>query len=107
MKIKASGKLIYNDDGEYVVDKLNISQLLDNVYLSNNKSVIFKIMEGCKILFDEAGNLRRKPDQDRINSYHICGLSIERELFYDVGKNLDIEIVAEGLVPSDRQKILC
>lgn len=93
MKNNFSGILEYNDDGQYVVGNVNLSQILDEVYYSNNNIINIKIYEGTKTLFIEDGYLtRRKSDIVDIYSYHVNSFGLEDLLFDTVGKYITVEV---------------
>lgn len=96
-----NGELAYNNNAEYELSTpggiVNISQLLDSIYYADNNHIEIKIMEGCKILFDESGFLLLKKDKSNIYSYHVAGEPLEEKLFNNTDKILEITIFAEAL----------
>lgn len=99
-QITFCGKLVYSDLGRYIVvspntDTLNISEILDTIYFSDNNKMNIKIMSGSKTLYNEQGNLLKKRGQYGIFDYHINGCNLEDVLFANCGMNVDVEIVAD------------
>ena len=96
-----NGILDYNENADYVLEStqgsFNISSILNKVYYADTNSISVKIMDGCKTLFNEEGNIYLKKDQFGIYSYHIDGENLEQKLFNNTGKELEITILAEAL----------
>ena len=98
-----SGKLTYSDFGTYQLiypgGGVNISSILSKVYHSpTNNKIHIKIMNGCKVLFNEEGNLLIRPETStELYSYHINGECLETVMFYNTDKDLTFEITAEAL----------
>ena len=106
--ITHSGRLVYNQDANYELtsptDTINISEILDGICQSNNKYIEIRIMNCCKLIFEEHGNLMRYKSYDTgVVDYHINGNCLGDVLFFNTGENLDVEIYAEALdVMGDR-----
>jgi len=107
-----SGKLNYNDNGEYELDSLNskdcsinLSELLKMICYSYNNYIKIKIFKGCKILFEESGKLIKNFDKHNIFSFHVNSEDFESVLFNNTNEYLDIEINSVYLDDLDRQKI--
>lgn len=98
-----NGILDYNENADYVLEStqgrgsVNISGMLNKVYYADTNSISIKIMDGCKTLFNEEGNIYLKNNQFGIYSYHIDGEDLEHKLFNNTGKELEITISAEAL----------
>lgn len=97
--MQLSGRLFIdqdNDNGEFELENetgiVNISQLLDGIYSSQNKLIYVEIIKDGSILFQEDGGLTKKIDKDGINSFHICGMNLDLVLFNNTGEYLDITI---------------
>lgn len=99
-QITACGRLEYSDYAQYQIitsnGVTNISEILDKIYYSTNNKIKIKIMNGSKTLYNEEGNLLKKPGDYGIYDYHINGYDLEQVLFDYTGKNIDIEIVADA-----------
>lgn len=96
-----SGKLIYNSEAKYELHfsngYTNISNILDNIFNFNNKYIEIKIMNCCKLIFEEKGNLMKYKSYDfGIIDYHINGNCLGNVLFNNTGESLEIIIFAEG-----------
>ena len=107
-----SGKLNYNDRGEYELDSLNpkycsinLSELLKSICYSYNNYIEIKILKGCKILFEESGKLVKNFDKHNIFSFHVNSEDFESVLFNNTNEFIDIEIVSGYLDDIDRQNI--
>lgn len=97
-----NGILKYNDDGQYEIHNsnrcFNLSQLLDKIYYSDTSNYInLCIMDGCKVLFNEDGNLYKNKDSDGIYSYFILGNNLEKTLFDNTDKKLEFTLYAETI----------
>jgi len=95
--ISYSGKLIYNDSGEYILlsptQTINITTILKKTYCWHHNDINIRVLKGCKIFYQEEGHLLKKLDSKYgISSYHINGLDLENVLFNLVDDYIDIEI---------------
>lgn len=99
--ITYNGSLVYDDLGNYQLiyptGSTNISKILNKIYYADKNYIELKIMNGCKTIFNEKGNLYIKPDDYGVYCYHIDGECLESVLFFNTDKDLDIEIYAEAL----------
>ena len=99
-QITACGRLNYSDYAQYQIitsiGATNISEILDKVYYSTNNKMKIKIMNGSKILYNEEGNLLKKSGDFGIYDYHINGFNLEQVLFFNCGKQIDIEIIVDN-----------
>ena len=102
-KITYSGKLIYEkDNGDYEIlipspiDKtnrlINLSNTLFNLCYTSRNYVILKIMNGCKIEYENNGNLIKDYDDKHLFVYYVEDKEIESVLFNLVDEWIDIEI---------------
>lgn len=95
--ITYSGRLTYNQDAEYELDSftsiINISKILDSILDSNSKYIEIKVMNGCKLLCEEQGNLMKyKSYSTGVVDYHINGCCLGDILFDNTESYIDIEI---------------
>ena len=93
------GKLVYDEDGQYVVGNFNLSALLDTVYYSPTSNYIdIKIeKDGCKVLFNEKGNFyRRKETSTDVYGYVINGMEIEEILFNNTDEYINV-VLDDGI----------
>lgn len=110
-----SGKLIYNDYGEYEIQFskngkegiANISKLLDQIYYSDNNVARVKLCistsKGLKTIFNEEGYLIKKVIfKPKLASYHINSYDLETKLFNNTGNYVEVEIFAETLLEKER-----
>lgn len=111
-----NGKLEYNDDALYEIHSPggvvhNISRLLNKVYLADNNYIEFKIMDGCKTIFSELGNLKFKNNPDNgLYDYYIDVYNLEEVLFNHTGEFLEITVytgalIEQGDISYDRKQI--
>ena len=94
-KFNQEGMLEYTDDGRYVLDGLDISAILKEVYYSDKSNAIsFRINKGCRTLFNEEGTLliRMSEEANCIYGYHINGEDLETKLFNTVGNVIGVEL---------------
>ena len=90
---EASGKLNYNDEGQYILDGFNISELFDKVYYDPNDNYMgFELFNNGKLICDEEGILYKDKNSKRIYVYYIDGISIEDLLWDSIDKNINIKI---------------
>lgn len=97
-----SGKLLYNDEAQYGLQfpsgLVNISEILDKVCNSSKKYIEVKIMNCCKLIFAEQGNLLKYKSYDTgVVDYHINGNCLGDVLFFNTGELLDVTIYADAL----------
>lgn len=97
-----SGRLVYNQDANYELtsptDTINISEILDKVCNSSKKYIEVKIMNCCKLIFAEQGNLLKYKSYDTgVVDYHINGNCLGDVLFFNTGELLDVTIYADAL----------
>lgn len=91
------GKLDMNDDGEFELHNetgiINISKMLDGIYESQLKPLVYiKIEKEGHLLIEEDGGLLLHTDSQKVESYFVCGINISKELFYNTDEFLSITI---------------
>jgi len=97
------GKLVYDDNGNYLIypkgrKAFNLSEALRVVYYHQmNNHIHIKILDRCKILFDEDGVLYKKRDKHQLYSYFINDNNLENVLFFSTEKELEVVLFAEAL----------
>ena len=109
--ITYSGKLNYNEDEQYEqyilispTNIINITSILNQIYYSPNNYIEIKITNGCKVLFNEKGNLlRRKNIEFGIYDWHVNGCCLGDVLFNWTENDLEIAIFAEIFEILDKQ----
>ena len=100
--INILGKLDMDDNGEFIVhiednQIINITKILDDIFTSSLRpQVDIKIFKNGKLLFDEQGGLFLHMDDQKIESYFVCGVNLSKLLFYNTEENLEITIRNEG-----------
>jgi len=96
------GKLDIDDNGEFIVhiednQIVNISKILDNIFESQLRpQVDIKIFKNGRLLFDEQGGLFLHTDNQKVESYFVCGVNLSKLLFYNTEEFLEITIKNEG-----------
>ena len=96
------GKLIMNDDGEFELHNamsiVNISKVLDNIFASQLKPLVYvKIMKnGTSLLMEEDGGLFSHMDDQKVESYFVCGVNLSKLLFYNTGEKLEFIVKKRG-----------
>jgi len=99
-KYNFGGKLFYNQDAEYEIKfrngYFNFSGFLNRVYLSDNKFVNIKIMNGCKLMFEEEGFLYCAKNKCGFESYHVAGVDLDGVLFNLVDEDIEIFMYANA-----------
>lgn len=97
-----TGKLIYNDDGDYEIHGKNkifyLTGALNEVYYyTDNNHLSLRITCGDKLLFYEDSTIYKKVNEHKLYSYFICGADLEDALFNNTDKTVDVTIIAEAL----------
>ena len=95
-----SGRLFIdedNDKGEFELetetDVVNISQLLDGVYSSRLKPQVYiRVEKNGSLLMEEDGGIFLNIDEQKVESYFVCGINLSKLLWDNTGEYLDITI---------------
>lgn len=98
------GKLFIDDNnekGEFELETetrvVNISQLLDNIFESALRPQVYiRIMRGNSLIFEESGGLLLNRDEQKVESYFVCGLNLSKTLWNNTNEFLEIIIKQEG-----------
>ena len=81
-----------------LTDIINLSNILEQIFNSENKYIEIKIMNCCKLIYEEKGNLMKYKSYDsNIIDYHINGNCLGDVLFNNTDSNLEITIFAPSL----------
>lgn len=105
-----TGILVYNDEADYEIhtDKeiINLSAILHDVYVDERSNrLAIKIMEGCKLLFNEDGNLYyNKEPEIGVWTYHVGGEPLEQTLFNNTDKVLEFTVGSDLVGVKDYAK---
>lgn len=86
-----------NDNGEFELETetgiVNISQLLDGIYTSRLKPQIYiRIEKSGSLLMEEDGGIFYHIDEQKVESFWVCGINLSRLLWDNTGEYLDITI---------------
>lgn len=96
-----TGKLIYNDDGDYEIHNENkvfyLTDALNEIYYADNNHLSLRITCGDKLLFYEDSTIYKKTNKQGFYSYFICGADLEDTLFDNTDKIVNVTITAEAL----------
>lgn len=99
-----NGKLQMTDDqtGEFEIvteygKVINVSRILDNIFESTLRPQVYvKIMRGNSLIFEESGGLLLNRDEQKVESYFVCGLNLSKTLWNNTNEYLEIIIKQEG-----------
>lgn len=81
MKIDLCGKLKINDNGEYIIDKTNLTKVLKKIYHSNRPFLSITVESETRTLFKYKGELYFDKDDYGIWCWHVNGECLESVLF--------------------------
>lgn len=110
MRLDLYGKLIMNDNGEYIIDKINLTKLLNKIYYSNSPTLSIVIDSDSRTLLNAKGDLYLDKDNFGVYCWHIDGECLESVLFNNTETMLNISIstrVETGGTLDEIQKIIC
>lgn len=86
------GILEMNDDGDYIIDNINLSKLLWSIFDSNSPFLSIKIESDTRTLFNSTGDLYFDKDDYGIWCWHVDGECLESVLFNHTNEKLYIVI---------------
>jgi len=81
MKIDLYGKLKMNDNGEYIIDKTNLTKVLKKIYYSERHFLSITIESETRTLFKSKGELYFDKDDYGIWCWYVNGECLETVLF--------------------------
>ena len=81
MKIDLYGKLKMNDNGEYIIDKTNLTKVLEKIYYSKRPFLSITVESETRTLFKSKGELYFDKDDYGIWCWHVNGECLEYVLF--------------------------
>lgn len=81
MKIDLYGKLKMNDDGEYIIDRINLTKVLEKIYYSKRPFLSITVESETRTLFKSKGELYFDKDDYGIWCWHVDGECLESVLF--------------------------
>ena len=81
MKIDLCGKLKMNDNGEYIIDKTNLTKVLKKIYYSERHFLSITVESEIRTLFKSKGELYFDKDDYGIWCWHVNGEYLESVLF--------------------------
>lgn len=81
MKIDLYGKLKMNDDGEYIIDRINLTKVLEKIYYSKRPFLSITVESETRTLFKFKGELYFDKDDYGIWCWHVDGECLESALF--------------------------
>ena len=92
MKIDLYGKLKMNDSGEYIIDKTNLTKVLEKIYYSKSPFLFITVESEARTLFKSKGELYFDKDNYGVWCWHVNGECLETVLFNKTGEVLNIII---------------
>lgn len=92
MKIDLYGKLKMNDNGEYIIDKTNLTKILKKIYYSKRPFLSITVESETRTLFKSKGELYFDKDDYGIWCWHVNGECLESVLFNHTNEKLYIVI---------------
>lgn len=81
MKIDLYGKLKMNDNGEYIIDRINLTKVLKKIYYSERPFLSIIVESETRTLFKSKGELYFDKDDYGIWCWHVNGECLETVLF--------------------------
>ena len=81
MTIDLYGKLKMNDNGEYIIDKTNLTKVLKKIYHSKRPFLSITVESETRTLFKYKGELYLDKDDYGIWCWHVNGECLESVLF--------------------------
>ena len=81
MKIDLCGKLKINDNGEYIIDKTNLTKVLKKIYHSKRPFLSITVESETRTLFKYKGELYFDKDDYGIWCWQVNGECLESVLF--------------------------
>lgn len=81
MQIVLYGKLKMNDNGEYIIDKTNLTKVLEKIYYSERPFLSITVESETRTLFKSKGELYFDKDDYGIWCWHVNGECLETVLF--------------------------
>lgn len=81
MMIDLYGKLKMNDSGEYIIDKTNLTKVLEKIYFSKSPFLSITVESETRTLFKSKGELYFDKDDYGIWCWHVNGECLESVLF--------------------------
>jgi len=92
MKIDLYGKLKMNDNGEYIIDRINLTKVLKKIYYSKRPFLSITVESETRTLFKSKGELYFDKDDYGIWCWHVNGECLESVLFNHTDEILNIII---------------
>ena len=81
MRIDLYGKLKMNDNGEYIIDRINLTKVLKKIYYSKRPFLSITVESEARTLFKSKGKLYSDKDDYGIWCWHVNGECLETVLF--------------------------
>ena len=81
MKIDLYGKLKMNDNGEYIIDRINLTKVLEKIYYSKRPFLSITVESETRTLFKSRGESYFDKDDYGIWCWHVDGECLESVLF--------------------------
>jgi len=109
MRIDLYGKLKMNDNGEYIIDKTNLTKVLKKIYYSKHPFLSITVESETRTLFKSKGELYFDKDDFGIWCWYVNGECLESVLFNHTEEVLyiiiDTNVKAEEVADEIRELI--
>jgi hypothetical protein len=92
MRIDLYGKLKMNDNGEYIIDRINLTKVLEKIYYSKRPFLSITVESEARTLFKSKGELYFDKDNYGVWCWHVNGECLETVLFNHIEEVVDIII---------------
>ena len=92
MKMDLYDKLKMNDNGEYIIDRINLTKVLKKIYYSERPFLSITVESETRTLFKSKGELYFDKDDYGIWCWHVNGECLETVLFNHTEEVVDIII---------------
>ena len=92
MKINLYDTLKMNDNGEYIIDRINLTKVLEKIYYSERPFLSITVKSETRTLFKSKGELYLDKDDYGIWCWHVNGECLESVLFNHTEEVVDIII---------------
>lgn len=92
MKIDLYGTLKMNDNGEYIIDRTNLTKVLEKIYYSKRPFLSITVESETRTLFKSKGELYFDKDDCGIWCWYVNGECLETVLFNHTEEVVDIII---------------
>jgi len=105
MRIDLYGKLKMNDNGEYIIDRINLTKVLKKIHYSKRPFLSITVESEARTLFKSKGELYSDKDDYGVWRWHVNGECLETVLFNNteevvyiiIDTNAEAEEIEDGI----------